>query len=135
MAQVTDGVARDILNGQGYTDNEVKQLAHRWLQTSMEKIEISEPHLASPLPWRITEPGEKKGSREIVDAKGSTVARLTALDMANAELIVKGVNSLLAPPKLPEIDLSDRCQRCYGGKDLPSKKCPAGKCDCEFYPS
>lgn len=31
MAQVTEAVARGILEGQGYTDNEVRQLAHAWL--------------------------------------------------------------------------------------------------------
>lgn len=31
MAQVTETVARGILAGQGYTDNEVRQLAHHWL--------------------------------------------------------------------------------------------------------
>lgn len=46
---------------------------------------------ASTLPWRITDPEEKKG-REIVDSRGLTVAKLTALDMPNAELIVKAVN-------------------------------------------
>ena len=40
---------------------------------------------ASPLPWAVT------GST-ITDARGMTVAKLTALDMANAELIVKCVN-------------------------------------------
>jgi hypothetical protein len=45
----------------------------------------------NPLPWRITSPEEKKG-REIVDAKGGTVAKLTALDLPNAELIVASVN-------------------------------------------
>lgn len=45
-----------------------------------------------PLPWRITEATEKKG-REIVDAKGGTVAKLTALDLPNAELIVSSVNA------------------------------------------
>lgn len=48
----------------------------------------------SPLPWRITDATEKKG-REIVDSRGATVAKLTALDMPNAELIVSAVN----PPK------------------------------------
>jgi hypothetical protein len=47
----------------------------------------------TPLPWRITEPGEKKGPREIVGSDGSTVAKLTALDLPNAELIVTAVNS------------------------------------------
>lgn len=40
---------------------------------------------ASPLPWAIN------GST-ITDARGLTVAKLTALDMANAELIVRSVN-------------------------------------------
>lgn len=31
MAQVTQAVAQGILDGQGYTDNEVRQLAYRWL--------------------------------------------------------------------------------------------------------
>lgn len=31
MAQITESVCRGILNGQGYTDWEVKQLAHYWL--------------------------------------------------------------------------------------------------------
>ena len=31
MAQVTETVARGILAGHGYTDNEVRQLAHHWL--------------------------------------------------------------------------------------------------------
>lgn len=135
MAHMTDGIAKDILNGQGYTDHEVKQLAHHWLQTSQQQLDTNSSQsngpAHSPLPWRITEANEKK-SREIVDAKGITVAKLTALDMDNAELIVKGVNALKST--LPEIDLSDRCQRCYGGKDLRSNKCPAGKCDCEHYP-
>ena len=46
----------------------------------------------SKLPWRITDATEKK-TREIVDANGATVAKLTALDMANALLIVSGVNA------------------------------------------
>lgn len=45
----------------------------------------------SPLPWSITEATGKK-SREIVDANGSTVAKLTELDMDNAYLIVDSVN-------------------------------------------
>lgn len=53
----------------------------------------------SPLPWRITEATEKKG-REIVDANGGTVAKLTMLDMANAELIVSSVNSSVTKPSL-----------------------------------
>ena len=48
----------------------------------------------SPLPWRITDASEKK-TREIVDANDSTIARLTALDMANAELIVSAVNTYI----------------------------------------
>jgi hypothetical protein len=51
------------------------------------------PH--SPLPWRVTGPDEKKG-REIVDVKGNTVAKLTALDLPNAELIVASVNASLS---------------------------------------
>lgn len=31
MAQITQTVAQGILDGQGYTDNEVRQLAHFWL--------------------------------------------------------------------------------------------------------
>ena len=31
MAQVTRAVAQGILDGQGYTDNEVRQLAYHWL--------------------------------------------------------------------------------------------------------
>lgn len=53
----------------------------------------------SVLPWRITDASEKKG-REIVDARGSTVAKLTALDMANAELIVSSVNASMPKPSL-----------------------------------
>jgi hypothetical protein len=49
------------------------------------------PH--SPTPWRITEATEKKG-REIVDARGNTVAKLTALDLPNAQVMVDGVNLL-----------------------------------------
>lgn len=49
----------------------------------------------TPLPWRITEPNEKK-TREIVGANGETVARLTALDMENAALIVASVNAASA---------------------------------------
>lgn len=52
----------------------------------------------SKLPWRITEPNERKG-REIVCAAGSTIAKLTALDMANAGLIVAAVNTQAAQPK------------------------------------
>ena len=36
MAQVTETVARGILAGHGYTDNEVRQLAHHWLATHGE---------------------------------------------------------------------------------------------------
>lgn len=43
------------------------------------------------LPWRVTEASEKK-TREIVGADGSTVAKLTALDIQNAELIVRACN-------------------------------------------
>lgn len=46
----------------------------------------------NPAPWRVTEPTEKK-SREIVDVNGATVARLTALDLANAMYIVAAVNT------------------------------------------
>jgi hypothetical protein len=31
MAQITESLARSILNGSGFTVNEVKQLAHAWL--------------------------------------------------------------------------------------------------------
>jgi hypothetical protein len=51
---------------------------------------------ATRLPWRITEASEKKG-REIVGADGSTVAKLTGLDLPNAELIVESVNNRRAP--------------------------------------
>lgn len=46
----------------------------------------------SPLPWAISLAGAKGGSK-IIAADGSTVANLTSLDMANAELIVKAVNA------------------------------------------
>ena len=36
MAQVTETVARGILAGHGYTDNEVRQLAHHWLASHGE---------------------------------------------------------------------------------------------------
>lgn len=55
-----------------------------------------EAERANPTPWRITAPDERKG-REIVDARGGTVAKLTALDMANAELIVTSVNARRTP--------------------------------------
>jgi hypothetical protein len=51
---------------------------------------------ATRLPWRITEASDKKG-REIVGADGSTVAKLTGLDLPNAELIVESVNNRRAP--------------------------------------
>jgi hypothetical protein len=54
------------------------------------------PGGCTPLPWRITDATEKK-SREIVGANGSTVAKLTALDIQNAELIVAAINSIAAP--------------------------------------
>jgi hypothetical protein len=77
---------------------------------------MSEMNLnASRLPWRITSADERKG-REIVDAHGATVAKLTLLDMANAELIVSSVNArrtapvsasldtqALPPPKYPQM--------------------------------
>jgi hypothetical protein len=52
----------------------------------------------SPLPWRITDATEKKG-REIVDARGNTVAKLTALDIPNAELMVKAANATISEIK------------------------------------
>lgn len=39
MAQITESVCRGILNGQGYTDWEVKQLAHYWLHHQAAKQE------------------------------------------------------------------------------------------------
>jgi hypothetical protein len=48
------------------------------------------------LPWRVTAPDERRG-REIVGADGSTVAKLTALDIVNAELIVAKVNATAEP--------------------------------------
>lgn len=39
MAQVTEDLVRDILNGQGYTNNEVKQLAHFWLKHNSASAE------------------------------------------------------------------------------------------------
>lgn len=50
--------------------------------------------LHSILPWHITEATGKKG-QEIVDAPGSTVAKLTTLDMPNALLIVAAVNATI----------------------------------------
>lgn len=47
---------------------------------------------ASPLPWAITT--TSKNGKEISDANGMTVAKLTALDMPNAELIVESVNTV-----------------------------------------
>lgn len=35
MAQITEPLVRAILNGSGYTDNEVRQLAHAWLQHAL----------------------------------------------------------------------------------------------------
>lgn len=49
----------------------------------------------SKLPWRVTDATEKK-TREIVDANG---AKLTALDMPNALLIVSAVNAVRAEDK------------------------------------
>ena len=46
----------------------------------------------SPLPWQLSDSASKKGP-EILDARGATVAKLTALDMANAKLIVSAVNT------------------------------------------
>jgi hypothetical protein len=47
------------------------------------------------LPWSITEADAKK-TREIVGADGATVAKLTILDIPNAELIVTSVNAVHA---------------------------------------
>jgi hypothetical protein len=58
----------------------------------------------TPLPWRVTEPNEKKGPREIVGANGATVAKLTALDLPNAELIVSSVNPIAQPAAQQEIE-------------------------------
>ena len=52
---------------------------------------MSELH--TPLPWKIEPAATKKGA-EIVGANGETVARLTDLDMENAELIVESVNRI-----------------------------------------
>lgn len=52
--------------------------------------------LANPAPWRITDK-----PFQIVDANGLTVAKLTSMDLANAELICKCVNqSYVNFPKL-----------------------------------
>lgn len=55
----------------------------------MDKIEM---HMVTPLPWKITDGDGRKG-REIVGANGATVAKLTALDIDNAQLIVRAVNA------------------------------------------
>lgn len=44
------------------------------------------------LPWKITEPSPKK-SREIAGASGEFIAKLTALDIPNAEFIVRSCNA------------------------------------------
>lgn len=53
----------------------------------------NEHDCADDLPWSITEPSQKK-TREIVSAKGVTIAKLTALDIPTAERIVKAVNGM-----------------------------------------
>ena len=49
----------------------------------------------SALPWYIR-PANRKDPAMIVDAQGGVVARLTALDMENAERIVNDLNLLHA---------------------------------------
>lgn len=80
-------------------DDHNRSVGLAWYQLGYKAaLSASQPEVSvegdkpTPLPWRVTEPDEKK-TREIVGADGSTVARLTALDMANAHLIVQSVNS------------------------------------------
>jgi hypothetical protein len=58
-------------------------------------------------PWRITAPSDKK-AREIVGADGSTVAKLTALDLPNAVLIVEAVNAMQATSTAQVTDEQDK---------------------------
>lgn len=54
MAQVTETVARGILAGQGYTDNEVRQLAHRWLASHEQAPAQAAPAaVAEPVAYRV----------------------------------------------------------------------------------
>lgn len=43
MAQITQTVAQGILDGQGYTDNEVRQLAHFWLSARAPADSVTAP--------------------------------------------------------------------------------------------
>ena len=54
MAQVTKTVARGILAGQGYTDNEVRQLAHHWLASHEQAPAQAAPAaVAGPVAYRV----------------------------------------------------------------------------------
>ena len=57
MAQVTETVARGILAGHGYTDNEVRQLAHHWLATHGQ----APAGATKPTEQQILEAAEKAG--------------------------------------------------------------------------
>ena len=47
MAQVTETVARGILAGHGYTDNEVRQLAHHWLASHKQAPAQAAPAIST----------------------------------------------------------------------------------------
>ena len=57
MAQVTETVARGILAGHGYTDNEVRQLAHHWLASHGQ----APAWATEPTEQQILEAAEKAG--------------------------------------------------------------------------
>lgn len=57
MAQVTETVARGILAGHGYTDNEVRQLAHHWLASHEQAPAQTAPAaVAEPVAWLHDDP-------------------------------------------------------------------------------
>lgn len=80
---------KDLLTSEPVPDRDFFNI---WTAGKENKV-YSNKLPCSPPPWRITEATEKKG-REIVDARGNTVAKLTALDLPNAEAMVAGVNTV-----------------------------------------
>ena len=103
MAQVTETVARGILAGHGYTDNEVRQLAHHWL-ASHGQAPASVLHLVHSAFAEIAMAFPKAFALHKVGIADTAVRKALAAYTPQAAERVPAISYL---PPLPDPDLRD----------------------------
>ena len=97
MAQVTETVARGILAGHGYTDNEVRQLAHHWLASHVQAP--AKPDPAYSAACNLATALFKKHFAHLPDfASGQAVWSLCDSTAGVISQIDNMVSGLLQPP-------------------------------------